>query len=297
MSESMIDILVPENDVRSVHRLLARQLVRKGHDAVLVGVAAPGMRRMLDRILSFERKVMRIRSNDLLERIETPDLSRPRAEAALRIDMSGTTAPVVSPTLLPGFIGCASLAGAARQLMSGRPPDIEIMLDGKKCIARGAPMVDSRLSVVRGLNDVLARVVTLLVDTADNYLKGRIRSLPPRVMEKDILHRRTDGSRLRVFGYAEAGQSVIRRLGYHVNSWEVSYRFHDGQKVAATGLLGEARRRCPMMAVGFMPTRLRSNGRSGISSSWRIFVTVAKRPSSQWPRFSGTARRPCRAWC
>ena len=189
---------------------------------------------------------------------------------------------LASPVLRPGFVGCASLAEAARLLMSGRLPDVVIALDGEKLIARAAPMVDSRFSIVRGLNDVLARMVTLLVDTADNYLKGQmIRPGLPRASAKDKCP--TNGQIVGAYflsAMPRLAAGAVRRLGFHINRWRVSYRFHNGETVAATGLLaGEHGRTCPTMAAGSMPTRLRSSGRDGISSSWRTFVTVAPGPS------------------
>jgi len=72
---SRIDILVPENNVRSVHMLVARRLAEKNHDVALVGVAAPGVHWSLGYILRLERKAMRIRGNDLLEPVEGVELS------------------------------------------------------------------------------------------------------------------------------------------------------------------------------------------------------------------------------
>jgi hypothetical protein len=244
---STIDILVPENDVCSVHRLVATRLVEKGHDVVLVGADAPGRPWALSHILSFERKAFRIRGNDLLERAEVAKLSLPRPEAALRIDMSGAMLQLASPTLRPGFVGCASVAGAARLLMSGLLPDIEITLDGEKRIAHAAPMVDSRVSIVRGLNDILARMVTLLVNTADNYLKGQIQPGFPGAPAKDTPP--TNGQMVRTYflsGMPRQVAGAVRRIGFHVNRWRVSYRFRNGETVAATGLLaGEPWRDLP----------------------------------------------------
>ena len=100
-------------------------------------------------------------------------------------------------------------------------------------------MVDSRLSIVRGLNDVLARMVTLLVDTADNYLKGQmIRPGLPRASAKDTCP--TNGQIVGAYflsAMPRLAAGAVRRLGFHINRWRVSYRFHNGETVAATGLL------------------------------------------------------------
>ncbi|HET7413671.1 MAG TPA: hypothetical protein VFJ18_13520, partial [Pararhizobium sp.] len=238
---SAIDILVPAHDVRRVHCLVAKRLAEKGHDVVLAGVETPGMPAVLNHILSFERRILGVRLDSLLKRVEDVQLSPARLEAALRIDFSDAGPQTASPTLKPGFAGCASLAEAARQLMAGRLPDVEITLNGEKRIAHAAPMVDSRLSIVRGLNDLLARMVTLLVDTADRYLKGEMtRHSPVGLSVKAVCP--TAGQMIGAYALStmpRQAAGVVKRLGFHVHRWRVSYRFHDGDRTAETGLLAK----------------------------------------------------------
>ncbi|MBZ9674356.1 hypothetical protein [Mesorhizobium sp. ES1-1] len=244
-----IDIMVPKNDVRGVHRLVVTRLSEKGHDVALVGVDAPAQPRTLDTILAFERRMLRLPGDDLARRLEGATLRTARPEAELRINMSGAALDVASPALQPGFVGGAGVAWAAQQLMVGRLPNIEVMLDGDKCIARAAPMVDSRVSVARGLNDLLARTVTLLVDTTDKYLKGEKsqRGLPLAGPSKAACP--TNG---RLIGYYLVSVlprlllGAVTRFAFRVSRWSVSYRFRDGDTVAATGILaGKSWRELP----------------------------------------------------
>ncbi len=169
---SAIDILVPAGDVRRMHLLVAERLAGKGHDVALVGADAPGIARTLDNILHFERTALRIRLNSLLDAVPQPLLSPARPGAALRVDLTGSGRPVASPVLAPRFAGSPSLAEAARLLMLGRLPDIAIVLDDGTPVAEAAPMADSRLSIARGLDDILARMLTLLVVETHRCLDG-----------------------------------------------------------------------------------------------------------------------------
>ena len=233
---SRIDILVPGDNVCSLHLLVAKRLAERSHDVALVGVAAPGVHWALGYILRLERKAMRIRGNDLLEPVEGAELSSSRPDADLRIDLTGAMPPLASPALRPGFAGCASVAEAARVLMAGGLPDLEITLDGER-IARAAPMVDSRLSILRGLNDVLSRLCTLLVNTADNFLRDhKTRSEPAGEARQCPTNGQLIGTYL-LSTVPRQTAGAVRRLGFRLNRWRVSYRFHNGETVAATGLL------------------------------------------------------------
>jgi len=236
---SSIDIFVPVDGVCRMHALVAERLAGKGHDVALVGIDAPTTASTLDHILFLERKILGSCSDCLIARVDAP-LQPARPDARLRIDMSGSGALAQAPLLRPGFVGCHSYVEAARLLMLGRLPDIEIILDDAHRIGFAAPMVESRLSIARGLNDVLARMVTLLVDTADRYLRDEFGS-------HDRAHTATTTvpptSAQMISAYVlstmpRQAAGAIRRMGFHVHNWRVSYRFNEGPKVAETGSLG-----------------------------------------------------------
>lgn len=236
---SVVDIFVPANDARRIHFLVAERLAEKGHDVALVGAGTSGALNALDRILDAERKLMRIRGNNLLERLSNVPLASARSTADLRIDLTGGDASLAGPVIFPRFAGCGSIAEAARLLLRGKLPDVEIVLNVQETIARAAPMVDSRLSLVRGLNDVLARSLTLLVDVVDRYLKneeGRLAPICPAPPASPPGGRQLVGAYL----FSMLPRQIIgaaKRAVLNMHRWNVSYRFHKGTQVAATGLL------------------------------------------------------------
>lgn len=245
---STIDILVPASDVRRLHLVMAGRLAEKGHDAALVGVDAPGAARILENILHFERTALRVRLNSLLDAVPGADLAPARPDAALRIDLTGSGWPVASPALAPRFAGSLSFAEAARLLMLGRLPDVDIVLDGRKKIAHAAPMVDSRLSIARGLDDILARALTLLEAEADRILKGGMATAAADDMDP-MTDNPTAGRMVGAFMFSTLPRQIggtVRRLAYNVHRWNVSYRFHNGKRVADNGLMaGEPWRTLP----------------------------------------------------
>lgn len=243
-----IDILVPAHDVRRVHAVIAQRLTDRGYDAALVGVDTSGMPKVLNGLLSLERRLLRIHANSLLKPAEDVRLSAARPAAKLRIDLTGGMANAASPFLSPLFAGQACLGRAAQLLMQGALPDVEITLDGKHRIAQAAPMIDSRLSIVRGLNDTWARVATLLVDRADRYLRGEPAGHAPAETATNAACP-TSAQMIGAYVFSampRQASGTIRRIGSRLHRWRVSYRFHRGNRVADTGLLaGEPWRTLP----------------------------------------------------
>jgi hypothetical protein len=236
---STIDILVPANDVRRIHLLVADRLAEKGHDIVLAGVETPDEPRMLSNILRAERRTLRIRGNDLFDVVSTVGLSSSRAEAALRIDLTASGRSFASPTLEPRFNGCASVASAAKALMQGCLPRIDIVLNDDEAIGHAAPMVDSRLSLVRGLDDVLARMLTLLVDAADRYLRS---GAPAETPYKRVTRspQPTAGQLLNAYMFSMMPRQLAgaaQRALFNIHRWDTYYRFHKGVQVGSTGSL------------------------------------------------------------
>lgn len=238
LAMSAIDVFVPAQAVYRIHLVIADRLRQLGHDVVFVGVDAPGIPRVLEKILFLERRMLRICPHTLTERVFDVQLSPARPDAALRINLSGGSGHFGSPVLTPRFAGCSSVAQAARLLMIGQLPDVDILLDESRPVAHAAPMVDSRLSVLRGINDVLARVATLVIDTAQRYLAGeRMGPVPAELADRpcpkagEII-----GSYIFSMMPRQAA-GIAMRLGFHLHRWNVSYRFHKGRRVADTGLL------------------------------------------------------------
>lgn len=237
-SMSVIDVLVPENAVRRMHVVVADRLRALGHDVALVGAGAQDAGWLaLDRLLRFERKALRIRINGLLDLVPGAQLSPARKDVALRLDLAGGDAAVASPVLKPVFSGFSSPAGAALLLLRGQLPDVDIVLDGQHSVAHGKPMVDSRLSLLRGMDDVLAGMVTLMVAAAHRYPDG---GAPARRAAAGALERPTGGQLTGAWLLSMVPRQIkgtIQRLVCRVHRWDVSYRFHKGARVVDTGLL------------------------------------------------------------
>lgn len=235
---SEVDVLVPENAVRRMHLVLAERLRELGHDVVLVGAGTRDAgSSTLDRLLRFERNVLGVRINSLLDVIPDAQLSSARPQAALRLDLAGGEAAVPSPVLAPFFSGSPSLARAAWMLMRGQLPNVDILLDATCLVAHAEPMVDSRLSLLRGIDDVVAGMVTLMVAAAHRYPEGGALTCghPSGAMERP-----TDRQLISAYLLSMTPRQIggaVERLVSHVHRWDVSYRFHKGGRVVDTGLL------------------------------------------------------------
>ncbi len=235
----VVDILVPAGDIRRWHAVLAARLAEAGHDTALCGVEAPMLPPVLDHVLSLERGLVGGNADSLAARAENASSTPRREDAALSIDLTGTGNAARSPALTPLFAGSFSCAEAARVLMAGGLPDVEVLLDGTK-VGHAAPMIDSRVSVARGLDDVLARAMTLLVDAAERFMAGHLATSPAPAAEA--------ARPLAAEGRGMAGTYVLsalprqlsamcRRMVVYPFHWRVGYRFRGETNVAGSGLM------------------------------------------------------------
>lgn len=225
-----IDILLPQQ-ARRWQIVLAGRLRAGGHDVRLIGTALsdawPGL---LDKMLAAERRVSR-GAERLSARVEAATVPESSARAtALRIDLSGGVASAAALSLR--FDGRSSASAAAVALAADRPTEITL-LRGDVPIGRASPMIDSRLVVARGLEDVLARAVSLLVAAVagGQAARGGTDAAPAGPHPGSLA-----GNLLRHAGPA-AMRETVRRLRYWPSHWRVGYRFHDGAGTAETGSL------------------------------------------------------------
>lgn len=150
------------------------------------------------------------------------------AAPELRLDLTGVAPASPIPTLRLAPSPAALLTTIAK----GELPELTLTLDGKT-VASAAPMIDDQATVVRGFQDVLARIITLTVATV-----GRWPTLEPVKAGAPLADHR--------FLPAFLGQSaprglreLWRRMFYRFAHWRVGFRFIDGPGVAATGKLGK----------------------------------------------------------
>jgi hypothetical protein len=143
------------------------------------------------------------------------------------------------PTLTLAFDGSPSPGGIVAALAEGRLPAIEAVRDGETVVARALPMVDKRESIALGLEDVLARALTLLVSIVRSGDGSGLAAIGRASMAAN----EANGGLGMATSYVAAalprlGREAIRRARYHHAHWRVGYRLIDGAGVAETGALG-----------------------------------------------------------
>ncbi|MBX3531518.1 MAG: hypothetical protein KF849_12985 [Rhizobiaceae bacterium] len=229
---AVIRIALPAGTARAWQSELARRLVAAGHNVRFVAGkgddAWPGVVRS---ILAVEERLWR-RNSPLWANVPAA-FDRSAGVADLAIDLAGDA---IEPTALSlRFDGSPSASAAAAALLRGRLPDLEVVRGGH-VIARAAPMVDGRIQLGRGLDDVLARAITLLAATVERVLAGET---PAPLATESRLATDESGlaSAVAFRAMPRAAGEVARRMFVWPAHWRVGYRFHDGPGVAELGQL------------------------------------------------------------
>lgn len=232
-----IDIFVPKQ-CRRWQLVLAGRLSAAGHDVRLVRSQEPdAWPALLDSVLGLERRLSH-GGERLSARVEFPageaQAARPGSTV---IDLAGSVSALVSDKALTvTFDGSRSAAAAAIAIAANRLPAVRIMRGGRT-VAEARPMVDSRLVVGRGLEDVLARAISLVVSTVDRIGAGA--GDPPAAPEA-ISEPPSSAVLAGSLAFRTAprlARETLRRLRHWPSHWRVGYRFHDGKGVAETGSL------------------------------------------------------------
>lgn len=233
-----VDVIVPRSRPWQWQKLAIERLQRQGHDvAVVVAPGASGPPAVLAAMLALERTLLRRRHGALAaiaEELPGDERARP---ADLRLDLTGVAASSEVPTVALTFDGSVSPIAIVESLAAGRLPAIEAVLDGRQVLARAMPMVDRRESIALGLEDVLARAVTLVGSVAKTWSRG------PHAGGGEPPSPAKTGGLPPVLAYAASaplkiGREALRRARFHHAHWRVGYRFVDGPGVAETGMLG-----------------------------------------------------------
>lgn len=238
--------LVTGGRPRGWHRILADRLGSSGHEVRVVAAARDRLQhRMLDAVLHVERRLRRPGSPALSAPVPAFSSTRPHQSPDLVIDLSeaaeaGRAAP---GTLSVLFDGQRHLAAAGSALCRGRVPIIALQLNGTT-VGQAAPMADSRILLSRGLDDVLARAITLIVDFVNRYRladdKYRVEGEQPGTMNRSPA---VTGFALSYVtrGLPRLAQRVWHGWRYNPDHWRVGYRLVDGHGVAGTrSLAGQA---------------------------------------------------------
>jgi hypothetical protein len=229
---AVIRIAVPAGATRAWQLDLARRLAAAGHAVQVVagqgGDAWPGVIRG---VLALESRLSR--RGGALWAEAAAAFDPPEGTADLVIDLCGDAHDPAALSLL--FDGSASASAAAAALLRGSLPDLEVVRGGN-VVARARPMVDGRIQPGRGLDDVLARAITLLVATVGRILAGE--TLPVlAAAARQAGDAAGLASTVALRAVPRAVGEAARRLRVWPAHWRVGYRFHDGPGVAELGQL------------------------------------------------------------
>jgi len=232
-----IVVIVPARRPRAWHQLAIERLRAAGHGVTIEhGKEDAAGSAAFDAILALEA----VRFGTSLAAATTPIVATSDAGAPnLIIDLTGSAAQRDVPVGAIIFDGSPSLSSLARTLVSGRSPKLDVLIDGSPA-ATARPMVSERIWLTRGLNDVLARAITLLELTVCRFAAGQLEVLPTSPMQSSgplttalaLRHAVTLGPRL-------LGRAIHKAV-HHQFHWQVGYRFIDGPGAAETGSLAGA---------------------------------------------------------
>lgn len=237
-----IDIIVPRSAPRRWQGIVIERLQAEGYDvAVLQQLGSPSWPAAVNASFALEGRLFRRTAPGLAApQSEIPASPRSRV-AALRLDLAGDAASSDIPTILLTFDGSRFDLSAALAVAAGKLPVIEAVLDQTAVVGRAWPMIDKRESVAFGIEDVLARAITLAVSVVRAFFtegrftgSARAREAVPNgegtAMRFAVAYLTKSLPRL--------GREALRRARFRHAHWRVGYRFTDAPGVAETGRLG-----------------------------------------------------------
>jgi hypothetical protein len=232
-----IDVVIPARAPRGWQKIVVQRLEADGHDvAVLHDRTAAPWPGAVNAILAPERTLFRRRGESLAAPLEPIPARARKRSPALRLDLAGNGAASPVPTLSLRFEQSPFDLTVAQAVAAGDLPVIEAVLDGRMVVGRALPMIDRREATSLGIEDVLARAVTLLLSLVHAFAEDRLSPLAEANALKE------DKARFLVPYLSRAlprlGREALRRMRFHHAHWRVGYRFHDGPGVAETGRLG-----------------------------------------------------------
>jgi hypothetical protein len=228
---SAIDIVVPRNGARRWHAEIIARLEAGGHDIRVLDGAPERTDHLLNAVLSFEHLLFRLAKPGLADRAALA--AKPSARKPdLILDLTGTVESLPAPALRLTFDSGPTLPALAGAIAAGNLPDIHVRLDGE-LVAEAHPMIDVRVSIARGLEDVLARAVSLAVATVERALRGGCTGVtspsPAATAERPFAPAYLTAALPRL------AREFLRRRKFHSAHWRVGYRLIDGDGVAQTG--------------------------------------------------------------
>jgi hypothetical protein len=237
-----VDVVVPSTAPRRWQELVVERLRMAGHD---VGVTqedgAKPWPRVVHPVFAAERRLLRKRGPALTD-IGFEGMAKggsPRV-ASLRVDLTGCAPASAIPTVTLLFDGSTNDFAAVLAVTAGRLPEIEAVLDGLTVVGRALPMIDRREAASLGVEDVLARAVTLIVSVMHAFAEDRVPDLGEAHAARQVP---LGGALAFASAYGTAalprlGREAVRRARFRQAHWRTGYRFVEGPGVAETGRLG-----------------------------------------------------------
>ncbi len=226
-----INIIVPRRNVRRWQIMTGERLAAAGHDVHLI--AGPGCHVpfLMDFMLKFGTAVTGLSGPRLHDRIDHVAFSKP-GPADISIDLTAGAAGLSPPALRLVFNTNTSFTGLVEAVARDQLPDLQILLAGKP-VAEARPMIDNRASLAHGVEDILARAVSLVATTTQRVIDGPLTPLDAAPIQpaKDpgLPHAFITAS------LPKMGREFLRRLTHRQAHWRTGYRFLDGDGVAETG--------------------------------------------------------------
>lgn len=167
-----IEIVIPRNGLRRWQALVIERLRGRGHDVALrhAETRSP-WHWAFDLALRLEGRFAVRRTCGLMQTVAARAATPPSAPPTLRLDLTGLAPADTTPTLALVFDGQSTARGALDCLVHGKLPTLDIKLDGT-IVASALPMIDNHASIAAGLDDVLARAITLAVATTGRVASG-----------------------------------------------------------------------------------------------------------------------------
>lgn len=231
-----IEIVIPRRKPRYWHEVLIRRLEDEQHAVTFYPDEVPTpWPVIINATLAVERLLFRRNGMALA----SPVAGFPRREsgktAALRLDLSGSAPLYAVPTIQLWFNGINLDQAVPEIVAAGKPPVLEAVLDGRQVVGRALPMVDRPEATSLGVEDVLARAITLLLTVVHAFAEDQL------VVLGDATPKHTAGRFLSSYLCSSAPRLALeawRRARFHQAHWRVGYRFHDGPGIVDTGHLG-----------------------------------------------------------
>ncbi|THF54585.1 hypothetical protein E6C48_21400 [Mesorhizobium composti] len=242
---AVVDVIVPASRPRLWQRVLVERLRACGHDVAVLHQSADPWPAAALQILRFERRLFRRRAVGLATPVEAITQVQTQRPADLRLDLTGVAPPSPAPTVRLTFDGRFSDFAAVSAVAAGRLPDLQAVLADGTVVGRAAPMIDKREATALGIEDVLARAVTLALSVVARFDGGW-------ADERQKIAPATGGAggsgfvgRYVTSALPRLGREALRRARFRHAHWRVGYRFIDGPGVAETGMLGDGWRQLP----------------------------------------------------